>query len=467
MLGINTNAKVVDHPMMLLVHRLLAPVVTLATLLGTLWYYGEPASSGSNVALAVIAFLLALTIFDLPEKNQWGRVVMRRQASDILFSWLLFSTALLLVALLTDQLFRYPRKMLLTWFFVTPFVLILVESAVNQLALMMIVSRPPRKIVLAGVNDLGRALIGRINTDPYLRMTFEAAFDDRASSRVGPIGVDKLKGRLGDLPAYVNAHHIDAIFVTLPMTHQDRILNLLDQLRDTTASIYFVPDIFVFDLIQARAEDVDGLLAVAVCDTPFYGVNAVLKRGSDIVISTLILTLTFPLMILIALGVKLGSPGPAIFKQRRYGVDGKEIVVYKFRSMKVCEDGQQVYQAKKDDPRVTRFGAFLRRTSLDELPQFINVLQGRMSVVGPRPHAVAHNEMYRKLVKGYMIRHKVKPGITGLAQVNGLRGETETVEKMEQRIRYDLDYLRHWSLALDFKIILKTFRVVFKGNNAY
>jgi putative colanic acid biosynthesis UDP-glucose lipid carrier transferase len=156
-----------------------------------------------------------------------------------------------------------------------------------------------------------------------------------------------------------------------------------------------------------------------------------------------------------------------LFKQRRYGVDGREIVVYKFRTMTVCEDGEMIRQATRGDARVTRFGAFLRRTSLDELPQFINVLQGRMSVVGPRPHAIAHNEMYRKLIKSYMIRHKVKPGITGLAQVNGLRGETDSVEKMKARIEYDLAYLRNWSLRLDLQIVLRTVFVVLKKQNAY
>jgi len=172
-------------------------------------------------------------------------------------------------------------------------------------------------------------------------------------------------------------------------------------------------------------------------------------------------------MLAIAMGVKLSSPGPVLFRQRRYGVDGRKIVVYKFRTMTVAEDGDVVRQATKNDSRVTPFGAFLRRTSLDELPQFINVLQGRMSVVGPRPHAVAHNELYRKLIRGYMIRHKVRPGITGLAQVNGWRGETDTVEKMQARIEYDLAYLRGWSLLLDLQIILKTVVVVLKKQNAY
>jgi putative colanic acid biosynthesis UDP-glucose lipid carrier transferase len=194
---------------------------------------------------------------------------------------------------------------------------------------------------------------------------------------------------------------------------------------------------------------------------------ALVKRASDIVIAGTFLLLAAPLMLAIAAAIKLTSPGPVMFKQRRYGLDGREIVVYKFRSMTVMEDGGEIRQASRNDNRVTPLGAFLRSSSLDELPQFINVLQGRMSVVGPRPHAVAHNELYRKLIKSYMVRHKVRPGITGWAQVNGLRGETETVEKMRARIEYDLDYLRHWSLKLDLAIIWRTLFVVFKKQNAY
>jgi putative colanic acid biosynthesis UDP-glucose lipid carrier transferase len=206
---------------------------------------------------------------------------------------------------------------------------------------------------------------------------------------------------------------------------------------------------------------------VALTETPTLGVSGIGKRISDLVIASAVLILIWPLFLLIAFAVKLSSPGPVLFKQRRYGLDGQEIIVYKFRTMTVCEDGEDIPQAKRDDRRKTRVGAFLRRTSLDELPQFINVLQGTMSVVGPRPHAVAHNEQYRRHINGYMLRHKVKPGITGWAQVNGLRGETDTLDKMRSRIQYDIDYIRNWSLAFDLVIILKTIAVVWRDQNAY
>jgi putative colanic acid biosynthesis UDP-glucose lipid carrier transferase len=292
---------------------------------------------------------------------------------------------------------------------------------------------------------------------------FVGYFDDRGGSRIN----EKVLGPLSALGDYVRANNVEVIYIALPMASQPRILKILEELHDTTASIYFVPDIFVFDLIQARVDSIADLPVVAVCETPFYGFNGLIKRVSDFVLAGTILVLIAPLLVAIAIGVKLSSPGPILFKQRRYGVDGRKIVVYKFRTMTVAEDGDVVRQATRNDARVTRLGALLRKTSLDELPQFINVLQGRMSVVGPRPHAVAHNELYRKLIRGYMIRHKVRPGITGLAQVNGFRGETETVDKMKGRIEYDLAYLRNWSVLLDLQIVLKTVVVVLRKQNAY
>jgi len=225
--------------------------------------------------------------------------------------------------------------------------------------------------------------------------------------------------------------------------------------------------VFAFDLVQGRLVEINGMPAISVCDTPFHGMDAVMKRVTDLILASIGLLLLAPLMVLLALAVKATSPGPVLFRQRRYGLNGEEILVYKFRSMRVMENGATVTQATKGDNRVTPLGRILRSTSLDELPQLINVLEGKMSVVGPRPHAVAHNEQYRKLISGYMIRHKVRPGITGWAQVNGLRGETETVEKMRERVRFDLDYLSHWSPWMDIKIICKTLWVIARDKNAY
>jgi putative colanic acid biosysnthesis UDP-glucose lipid carrier transferase len=246
-----------------------------------------------------------------------------------------------------------------------------------------------------------------------------------------------------------------------------RIVELLEQIQGTTASIYYVPDVFGISIIQGRLRDMRGIPVVGICETPFTGINELVKRVSDIILSSIILVLISPILLALAIGVKLSSPGPIIFKQRRNGLDGDEIIVYKFRSMRAMDNGPVVKQATKDDPRITPFGAFIRKTSLDELPQFINVLQGQMSIVGPRPHAVAHNEQYRAIIKAYMVRHKVKPGITGWAQVNGHRGETDTVDKMKARVEYDLEYLRNWSLGLDLQIIARTVKLMFFDRHAY
>jgi len=291
--------------------------------------------------------------------------------------------------------------------------------------------------------------------------------DDRVHERLSSRREYGVLGRLEELPQLVKGQRIDVVYLALPMVSTPRLRALLDALRDTTASVYFAPDPFVTDLIQGSVDSVSGMPVLGVCDSPFIGASGLLKRASDIVLSLFILVLIAPLFAAIALAVKLSSPGPVIFRQRRYGLDGEEIIVYKFRSMRVIEDSGVIRQATRADDRVTRVGAFLRRSSLDELPQFLNVLQGSMSIVGPRPHAVAHNELYRKLIKGYMQRHKVKPGITGWAQVNGLRGETVALERMQARIEHDLDYLRNWSLRLDLYIIAKTVWIVLRGQNAY
>ena len=228
-----------------------------------------------------------------------------------------------------------------------------------------------------------------------------------------------------------------------------------------------MPDVFGISIIQGRLQDFNGVPVVGICETPFTGTHRLIKRVSDLVLASLILLLIAPVLVAVAIGVRLSSPGPIIFKQKRNGLDGDEIVVYKFRSMTTTDNGTVVRQATKGDARVTPFGAFIRKTSLDELPQFINVLQGSMSIVGPRPHAVAHNEMYRQLIKAYMVRHKVKPGITGWAQVNGHRGETDTIEKMQARVEYDLEYLRNWTLGLDLVIILRTVKSMWTDAKAF
>ena len=440
----------------------LDPLIMVGSLFGAALHHGEELGA-AYIVLGLIVFSLSFP--GTSRLNDSFRRILR----DVTINWCLLAGALLFFAYASGNLALFPREVMLTWLAAAPLLMVAANEAARRLVPRILsLQGYQQAAVIAGINEIGLRLAAQFRGKPHLGTRLVGFFDDRSRQRLGDLSAGhNLLGRLGALGAFVKEHRIDQIYITLPMASQPRILALLDDLRDTTASIYFAPDIFVTDLIQGRVDDLGGMPVVAVCDSPFSGANGLIKRGSDILLSLLILLLIAPLMLAIALGVKLSSPGPVLFRQRRYGVDGKDIVVYKFRSMTVCEDGERIAQATRNDRRVTRFGAFLRRTSLDELPQFINVLQGRMSIVGPRPHAVAHNELYRKLIKGYMVRHKVRPGITGWAQVNGYRGETNTLDKMQGRIDYDLDYLRNWSLRLDLHIILKTIRLVLKDEKAH
>lgn len=420
-------------------------------------------------ALTLAAMLLSIIFIKDGISERTKVRIFGGHITTIITGWIVVVGTLLMIAYATKQSAHFSRLALFTWFILNPFLILFTRWALQEVMLkIMDILGSHRRVVIAGITDLSRQLAENIESDQRLGMKLIGFFDDRSPERSGALEHGEYLGTLANLADYVNKHGIDAIYIALPIKHMARTKVLLDQLQDTTTSVYYVPDIFVFDLIQSRVDNIHGVPVLSLLETPFFfGYNGALKRLSDICISTMILILTSPLLLAIALAIKLSSPGPAIFKQRRYGLSGEEITVYKFRTMTVMEDGDEIKQATKDDERFTPIGRFLRRRSLDELPQFINVLQGRMSIVGPRPHAVAHNELYRKLIKGYMIRHKVLPGITGWAQVNGCRGETEKVEQMQDRIKFDLEYLRHWSLWFDFKIVLRTIGVVISDDNAH
>ncbi|SWR49879.1 UDP-glucose lipid carrier transferase [Klebsiella pneumoniae] len=325
------------------------------------------------------------------------------------------------------------------------------------LALIRHIGYNRRYIVIAGDLPVGQNLAKGFCEQPWLGLVVLGVYNDNKTNITSEIPY------LGDLDQLVKdakSKRIDRIYISMPMSEEVKIKKLINELTDTTCSVILIPDIFTFNILQSRTEEINGIPVVPLFDTPLNGINMVIKRLEDIVLSVAILVLISPILLIISAVIKATSSGPIIFKQKRYGIDGKPIKVWKFRTMTVMEDGGDVVQATKKDARITPVGKFLRSTSLDELPQFINALRGEMSIVGPRPHAVAHNEQYRSLIQGYMLRHKVKPGITGWAQINGWRGETDTLEKMEKRIEYDLEYIRNWSIWFDLKIIFLT---IFKG----
>jgi putative colanic acid biosynthesis UDP-glucose lipid carrier transferase len=439
----------------------LEPGITVAVyLLACLWF-DEPIVR-SDLTLCLLIFALTF-----PGRNRFGDRPLNA-AVDIATSWVSLLAILFLCAYATKSIDLFDHQVLVHWAFITPALQWLAVFS-GRYYLRREAAKPEnrRTAVVVGAGALGVKVARAFQARGDIGMSFLGYFDDRMDERVDREAVTKRLGSLAQVASYVREHSVHEVYVTLPLGSQPRIVQLLEQVQGTTASIYFVPDVFGISIIQGRLQDMNGVPVVGLCETPFTGTNRLVKRVSDVVLASIILVLISPLLLALAIGVKLSSPGPAVFRQRRNGLDGEEIVVYKFRSMRAQDNGDVVPQATKDDQRVTPFGAFIRRTSLDELPQFVNVLQGRMSIVGPRPHAVAHNEMYRQLIKAYMVRHKVKPGITGWAQVHGLRGETDTIDKMQARVEYDLEYLRNWSLGLDLQIIARTIKVVFFDRNAY
>lgn len=459
--------RAVEDPLVALVQRFLNPVVMASTLLLlTLAMEGRITSPYAMLASAVF-FLGLYVVTEFPVGQRTDGFLVSSATRRLFIQWLKLAAILLFIGFAAKVSNLYSRKILISWFVFTPVILMAGQAVSRRAFRRMLAAAGSRgRKVIVGANDLAYQLARRIDADP-LHGPVVGFFDDRAPDRLPEQVGSRLLGKLDDLRDYVERNTVDAIYVTLPALAHPRMVELMAELQDTTASVYFVPDVFLFDPVRVHVEDVGGMPAIALRETPMRGINSVVKRASDLVLAGGILFFIWPLMFVLAAGVKLSSRGPVLFRQRRYGIDGREIWVYKFRSMTVCEDGENISQARKNDPRTTRFGRFLRKTSLDELPQFLNVLQGTMSVVGPRPHAIAHNEQYRTMIPHYMFRHKIKPGITGWAQVNGLRGETDTLGKMKARLHYDLAYLRNWSVWFDVWIILKTVLAVLRDENAY
>ena len=453
-----------EPPLLALLKHWSKPAVVAGALAICILFSSEPATR-ADWALALVAILISRQVFSplqMLSAAAPGRA--QRKALRLMVEWAVVVGALLLLGVALRLGNTFPRSMLLSWFTLTSVALLVGDFCSTRVAARTGAAR--QRYIIIGANAMGVELQRRVSQSVGMG-TFMGFFDFRSADRLPRDTHGQFAGQCKDVAAFVGRHAVNAIYIALPMSNAPRIEDMLREFRDTTASIYFVPDIFAFDLVQARCVEINGIPMLSICDTPFHGMNAVQKRVADIMLASLALLVCWPTMLMAAIAVKLSSPGPVLFKQRRYGLHGEEIVVYKFRSMTVCEDGPVVVQAKKRDERITAVGHFLRRTSLDELPQLFNVLEGQMSFVGPRPHAVAHNEEYRKLISGYMIRHKVRPGMTGWAQVHGLRGETTTVEQMRLRVEYDLDYLRQWSLWLDLRILAKTVAIVVRGRNAH
>lgn len=441
-----------------LLESLIEPVALVATLFGVAVVIDE----GIDVPYLVVGLLVFAVTSQGKSRNFFAK---RKWWANIFANWAFLYVTLMFCLWVTHQLVRFDLQALLTWGVAAP--VIQLAATLSLRTMFPRLAHGPRRSVVVGVNPQSVLLARRHADDDIYDTRLVGFFDDRPRDRLPDFSDYPLLGSLDDVADFVRQNLVHDVYISLPIASQARSHHIIKGLRNSTASVHFILDTYLMDMVQGHIGTSYGIPTLSICESPFIGIDGLVKRSFDIVASSIILLMLSPALIAIAAAIKLTSPGPVIFKQRRYGLDGKEIYVYKFRSMRVTEDGDRTYkQVEKNDPRLTRLGAFLRKTSLDELPQFINVLEGKMSIVGPRPHAIAVNEHYRHEISGYMIRHKVRPGITGWAQVNGFRGGDD-IESMRARVECDLEYLRHWSLRLDLYIIFRTVAVVYRDQHAF
>jgi putative colanic acid biosynthesis UDP-glucose lipid carrier transferase len=434
------------------------------------WIQGERWTNDQTTAavLGSVLFYLSGQAVGLYRRPRGASLL--EEARSVWMTWIVAVLLLLFMAFATKTSAEHSRRVVMSWFVLAPTIVTVWRALIGLVAHEARArGYNTRSAAIVGLGGLGNHLAERIERSPWMGLRLVGFYDDRSLERCQPGDGFRweFKGDFDNLVDAARRGDVDLVYIALPPRAEPRTAALIRRLSDTTASVYLAYDFGGYDLLRADWSKMGDIPVMSVVENPFYGTDGLLKRVEDLVLGGIILALISIPMLLIAIGVKLSSPGPVFFRQRRYGLNGEQIMVLKFRTMTVCEDGPNVKQATKDDARITRFGAFLRRTSLDELPQFLQVITGSMSIVGPRPHAVSHNEQYRSLIPGYMLRHKVKPGITGWAQVNGWRGETDTLNKMEKRVEYDLDYIRKWGLGLDLLIIVKTVRQVIGHRNAY
>ena len=458
---LQSNATIVAF-----IQRILDISIIVGCLWGTVALQGLPWLLQHTTAALLSVFLFHFTSELDKLYISWRGLSIYKELKKTISHWFVSAAILFLSVNFLAPQYLNPEGLQFYWF-VSVLVSLCVYRVVLRLILRGLRSQGinTRSVVIAGAGTLGQQLANNIIANSSFGLVFGGYYDDAAPKQ--KLVAAQTIGNLEQLIADCKEGGIDRVYIVLPPQAYERRKWLVKELADSTASVYIVPDVFTYQLLHSRSDTIMGIPTISIYDSPLDGSNAIIKRIEDIVLSTLILIMISPVLLGLALAVKFTSKGPVFFKQNRYGIDGKPIKVWKFRSMNVMEDGAKVTQATKNDSRFTPIGQFIRKTSLDELPQFINVLQGQMSIVGPRPHAVAHNEEYRKLVDGYMLRHKVKPGITGWAHINGWRGETDTLDKMEKRIEFDLEYIRNWSLFFDLKIVFLTIFKGFVNKNAY
>lgn len=415
------------------------------------------------LVLVVLLSLLLFPKFEIYRTASRGATVWA-EARRLVAAWALV-LAILAVGLFLNKVgSNFSRIWIGLWFFWAGLAFVFGRLALRvAVRWMKMRGYNVRRAVVVGEGEAAYAVAQRLTSSMWTGADVVGYFSEQT---IVKSAIPRL-GALYGLAAYVDTNAIDEVWIVMPLREEQELQYVLHELRYSTADIRYVPDMFAFKLLNHSISEIQGLPVIALSTSPMTPMNQMVKRVEDLVLATLILLSITPLLLVIAAVIKRQSSGPIFFTQKRLGWDGKPFMVYKFRTMISAPEPAQYQQATKHDPRITPFGSFLRRTSFDELPQFINVLQGRMSIVGPRPHPIGLNDRYKDQISRYMWRHKVKPGVTGWAQINGWRGETDTVEKMRQRIECDLYYIENWSLWFDLRIIFVTMLKGFTNENAY
>lgn len=438
-------------------------------------WHGSPALPANYVQGIIAAILVIAIVFQVARLYeaanlerfffQFGRTVA---------GWTIVMMTLLALAFMTKTTDSFSRGWAIIWFFA-----VLGGLIALRLILVMQIARWRERgdlrqnVVVVGAGEYGQRLIRELHASGTNSVTVLGVFDRRTTRIPEEIEGVPVRGGIPELMAYVRENRVDEIIVALPWRSGGNLMELVQSLKNAATNVNWCPETIAFQLPVRSLSNIAGVPMLNIFERPITGRNLILKTIEDRVGALIMLVTLSPLLALITILIRLESPGPALFKQKRYGFNNEEFTVYKFRSMRMeaaqpsDTPGATVTQAKRGDPRVTRLGNILRRTSLDELPQLLNVLRGEMSLVGPRPHALAHNEQFGALIDEYFARHRVKPGITGWAQINGLRGETDTPEKMRRRVEYDLYYIDNWSILFDIRILFLTIFVGFVNKNAY
>lgn len=447
--------------------------IVVGCLCGHMLRFGNFDMPPSYGTALIIGLLLALGIF--PRFNlyeSWRGRPYLEQMRRILLAWITVGLGLVFIAFVLKDSEKFSRLWFGYWGLCTALLLLFGRSLASfVLKILRRRGHNSRNIVIIGSGHTAYEAINRVQAAAWsglkiacVFVTAKNEFDDEIAAQ----GLELRPLAEVNLEQELTERRIDEAWICMPFSEQAKIEQTLDMLRQTTVRQRIVPDLTGMKFVRYPITDILDIPMLNVSATPIQGISRLVKDIEDKLLALFFIVLSSPLLILLALAVKLNSRGPIIFKQRRHGANGQPIKVYKFRTMVVHEEnGGHIIQACKNDDRVTRVGAFLRRTSLDELPQLLNVLQGRMSLVGPRPHALAHNQYYKDKIQAYMQRHNIKPGITGWAQVNGWRGETDTLEKMQKRVECDMYYIENWSLWLDLKIVFLTIFRGLSGKNAY